>query len=113
MEVLNPSDIKDVEVDENSGYFFKRLGEVAFSAPDNDGTEGLAAPRIAVASRSGILFAIDPKGEVLWGLFAIVHGEEHLHIVILLLLNLMQGYMWQDLRNCCSTCRSGTAVTSK
>ena len=60
---LTPSAIQEAEYDEESGYFFRRLGEVSFGSGTTIAKGGPAfggvGNRLAVANRHGIVIYSD------------------------------------------------------
>ena len=56
-------EVAEAEASEDLGYFFKRLGEICFSAADAQRCPGPASS-LAVAPRAGAVFYSDAEGEI-------------------------------------------------
>ena len=61
--VLQAQEI-EAGVEEDSGYFYQRLGELRFTPDSSDGSQQGQGQRLAVASRHGVAVFADQKGEV-------------------------------------------------
>jgi len=65
MAALSPATLDEIEIDENTGYFFKRVGEISFSKPSKSHDVSSAVSLVAVDSRSGACFFSDSNGRVI------------------------------------------------
>lgn len=63
MLLIEPPEIHEIETTEESGLFFRRLGEVAFSTPGNDTSKIESLSCVAVASEFGVVFFSDRTGK--------------------------------------------------
>lgn len=65
MATLRPLEATEIEYDNEAGFFFRRLGEIALSTQSSleNKCAALCASRIAVASHSGVIIYCDSTGK--------------------------------------------------
>jgi hypothetical protein len=66
MAALRPLEAIEIEYDNEAGFFFRRLGEIAISTPSavQDNCPALCASRLAVTSQSGVIIYCDSTGKL-------------------------------------------------
>lgn len=116
---LQPSEVTEVAIEEELGYFFRRLGELCFHAA-SDQDYGGPACSLAVASSCGAVFFADSQGlappnypcedqyaRVIM-IAQVLHAATHKVEAVFLDCRL-QVCMPPALRTSCQRCRNGTA----
>ena len=59
---MQPSEIVDAGVEEDTGVFFKRIGEICFTPASDAGAYSGHARSLAVAPAHGVVFFSDVQG---------------------------------------------------
>ena len=65
METLKPPGIEEADYDVDTGYFFRRLGEIALGKSSllDSGIQSGIGSRLVVANRLGVIIFCDATGE--------------------------------------------------